>query len=82
MAYVEGEIFIRRPPEEVFDFVADERNEPRYNPYLTNAEREAIVKRKEELRQLSVKTKRELLVDVDMATATVQEKKVVTSRTH
>jgi hypothetical protein len=29
MAHIEGEILIRRPVEEVFDFVADERNEPR-----------------------------------------------------
>ena len=38
MAHVEGEIFIRRPPEEVFDFVADERNEPGYNPRLARVE--------------------------------------------
>ena len=29
-----GEIFIRRTPEDVFDFVADESNEPRYNPAM------------------------------------------------
>lgn len=34
-----GEIFIRRPVEEVFDFVADERNEPRYNPRMLSAEK-------------------------------------------
>jgi len=34
MARVEGEIVISRPVEEVFDFVADERNEPRYNPRM------------------------------------------------
>jgi hypothetical protein len=33
-----GEIVIRRPIEEVFDFVADERNEPRYNHQMTAAE--------------------------------------------
>ncbi len=33
-APIEGEIVIRRPVEEVFDVVADERNEPRYNPRL------------------------------------------------
>ena len=32
MVRIEGEIVIKRPVEEVFDFVADERNEPRYNP--------------------------------------------------
>jgi len=38
MARVEGEIVIVRPVEEVFDFVADERNEPRYNPRMVRAE--------------------------------------------
>ena len=38
MARVEGEIVINRPVEEVFDFVADERNEPRYNPRMRDAE--------------------------------------------
>lgn len=32
MIHIEGEIVINRPPEEVFDVVADERNEPKYNP--------------------------------------------------
>ncbi len=39
MAQIEGEIVIRRPVEEVFDFVADERNEPRYNPRMLHAEK-------------------------------------------
>ena len=39
MARVEGEIIINRPVEEVFDFVADERNEPRYNPRMVRAEK-------------------------------------------
>jgi uncharacterized protein YndB with AHSA1/START domain len=38
MARVEGEIIINRPVQEVFDFVADERNEPRYNPRMLRAE--------------------------------------------
>jgi hypothetical protein len=38
MARVEGEIIIARPVEEVFDFVADERNQPRYNPRMVRAE--------------------------------------------
>ena len=38
MARVQGEIVIYRPVEEVFDFVADERNEPRYNPRMCDAE--------------------------------------------
>jgi len=36
---VEGNIVIDRPLEEVFDFVADERNEPRYNSHMTRAEK-------------------------------------------
>lgn len=35
---VEGDIVIERPAEEVFDFVAEERNEPQYNPRMTRAE--------------------------------------------
>jgi hypothetical protein len=34
MVHIEGEIVINRPVEEVFDVVAEERNEPRYNPRL------------------------------------------------
>jgi hypothetical protein len=32
MAHIDGTIIIHRPVEKVFDFVADERNEPHYNP--------------------------------------------------
>jgi hypothetical protein len=39
MVRIEGEILINRPTEEVFDFVADERNEPRYNPKMRLAQR-------------------------------------------
>lgn len=35
---IEGDIVIKRPIDEVFDFVADERNEPKYNPQMTLAE--------------------------------------------
>jgi carbon monoxide dehydrogenase subunit G len=35
MANINGSIYIDRPPEVVFDFVADERNEPQYNPKMT-----------------------------------------------
>ena len=38
MARIDGEIVINRPLEEVFDFVADERNEPCYNPRLRHVE--------------------------------------------
>ncbi|HVB64067.1 MAG TPA: SRPBCC family protein [Nitrolancea sp.] len=38
MVHIEGEIVIQRPVEDVFDFVADERNEPRYNPRMVRAE--------------------------------------------
>jgi Polyketide cyclase / dehydrase and lipid transport len=39
MAHIEGEIEIERSVEDVFDFVADERNEPRYNPRMLRAEK-------------------------------------------
>jgi uncharacterized protein YndB with AHSA1/START domain len=39
MAHINGEITINRPVQEVFDFVADERNEPRYNPRMLSAEK-------------------------------------------
>jgi hypothetical protein len=39
VAQIEGDIVIKRPIGEVFDFVADERNEPRYNPQMTLVER-------------------------------------------
>ena len=38
MAVIEGEIVIDRPVTDVFDFVADERNEPRFNPRMARAE--------------------------------------------
>ena len=38
MPQIEGQITIARTVSEVFDFVADERNEPRYNPRLTRVE--------------------------------------------
>lgn len=39
MASIQGEIVIARPMAEVFDFVADERNEPKYNPSMLRAEK-------------------------------------------
>lgn len=39
MAHIEGEILIERSVEEVFDFVADQRNEPRFNPRMLSAEK-------------------------------------------
>ena len=38
MARITGEIVIERPPEEVFDFVAAERNEPSYNHQMLAVE--------------------------------------------
>ncbi len=38
MAQIEGEIVIDRPIDEVFDFVADEGNEPQYNPKMLAVE--------------------------------------------
>jgi len=35
MTRVRGSVEIARPVEEVFDFVADQRNEVRYNPQMT-----------------------------------------------
>ncbi len=38
MSYIRGEIVINRSVEQVFDFVADDRNEPRYNPVMKSVE--------------------------------------------
>lgn len=38
MSHIEGQVIIHRPVDEVFDVVADERNEPRYNPQMRNVE--------------------------------------------
>ena len=38
MARIEGEI-ISRPVADVFDYVADQSNEPQYNPQMVRAER-------------------------------------------
>lgn len=37
MPHIGGEITIDEPVEDVFDLVADERNEPRYNPRIVHA---------------------------------------------
>lgn len=42
MAKIAGEITIRRPVEEVFDYVADQTNEPRYNPAMVRAEKATL----------------------------------------
>jgi len=39
MARIDGEIVIGRPVEVVFDYVADQSNEPRYNPQMVRAEK-------------------------------------------
>ena len=39
MPKISGSIEIRRPVEEVFDFVADETNEPRYNDEMVHCEK-------------------------------------------
>jgi Polyketide cyclase / dehydrase and lipid transport len=39
MARVRGSIDIDRPVDEVFDVVADQTNEPRYNPAMTASHR-------------------------------------------
>ena len=39
MARIAGSITIDAPVEEIFDLVADERNEPKYNPRILRAEK-------------------------------------------
>jgi Polyketide cyclase / dehydrase and lipid transport len=39
MARIEGEILIGRPVDAVFDYVADQSNEPQYNPQMVRAEK-------------------------------------------
>jgi hypothetical protein len=39
MARIEGEITIGRPVDVVFDYVADQTNEPQYNPGMVRAEK-------------------------------------------
>lgn len=39
MTRIEGEIVIRRTVDVVFDYVADQRNEPQYNPQMVRAEK-------------------------------------------
>lgn len=39
MIHMNGEVIINRPLATVFDFVADARNEPRYNPHILRAEK-------------------------------------------
>ena len=39
MTFIEGEITIARPAAAVFDFAADQRNEPRYNTRMARAEK-------------------------------------------
>lgn len=36
---IKGEVIISRPPDLVFDYVADQRNEPHYNPRIVRAEK-------------------------------------------
>lgn len=36
---ITGEIVIRRPVDDVFDYVADERNEPTFNPSMTSVQK-------------------------------------------
>jgi hypothetical protein len=39
MARIEGDIVISRPVDVVFDYVADQTNEPQYNPGMVRAEK-------------------------------------------
>jgi len=38
MARIKGEIIVARSVADVFDFVSDERNEPRYNHQMVSVE--------------------------------------------
>ncbi|HEX5383825.1 MAG TPA: SRPBCC family protein [Propionibacteriaceae bacterium] len=39
MGRISGEILIKRQVEQVFDYVADQRNEPIYNPRMLHSEK-------------------------------------------
>ncbi|MBK8129201.1 MAG: SRPBCC family protein [bacterium] len=39
MIHMKGEVVVNRPPETVFDFVADACHEPRYNSHILRAEK-------------------------------------------
>jgi hypothetical protein len=39
MARIEGEIVIGLPVDVAFDYVADQSNEPQYNPHMVRAEK-------------------------------------------
>ena len=39
MVFISGDIVIARPPEVVFDVLADERNEPAFNPRMMRVEK-------------------------------------------
>lgn len=39
MAQITGEVLIAAPITQIFDLVADERNEPRYNPRIARADK-------------------------------------------
>ena len=39
MARIEGEIIIGRPVDVVFDYIADQSNEPHYNPHMVQAKK-------------------------------------------
>uniref|UniRef100_A0A914D5D7 Zinc finger C2HC5-type domain-containing protein n=1 Tax=Acrobeloides nanus TaxID=290746 RepID=A0A914D5D7_9BILA len=45
------------------------------NPYLTADERETIIARKEELRQMKMKREKTLVIDLDLTTGTAKESK-------
>ncbi|MGN6575286.1 MAG: SRPBCC family protein [Nocardioides sp.] len=40
MARIAGEVTIKAPVQQVFDLVADDRNEPRYNPRIARVEKQ------------------------------------------
>lgn len=42
MVHIDGDVTIDAPVEAVFDMVADERNEPTYNPRMARAEKVSV----------------------------------------
>jgi hypothetical protein len=65
-------LFYRERVTRVSDLESDYYNLEN-NPYLTAEERETIIARKEELRQMRVKREKTLVIDLDLTTGTAKE---------
>jgi hypothetical protein len=64
----------RERESKVFDLESDYYN-LESNPYLNTAERQAIIARKEELRQMRMKARNTFLVDLDLVSGKASERK-------